>query len=485
MFSSGRCLAALRSVASAALCLSASLCAAQHPVSVWLTTADGVNLLKPQTQIAWTPAAGSNAIQIDATQRFQKIDGFGHALTGGSAQLLMKMSAPARKVLLDELFGDGTANIHTSYLRVSIGASDMNDHVFTYDDLPPGDSDPELRHFSVTASEDQQDVIPILQQILAIQPTLKVVASPWTAPAWMKDNGGFKGGSLKPEFYDVYARYLVKYIQAMQAAGIIIAALTPQNEPENSNNTPSLLMSAPEEADFIGKHLGPAIEAAHLKTKIIAYDHNADHPRYSETVLADPDAARYTDGSGFHLYLGSVTALTQVHDAFPGKNIYFTEQMVIPAKHGPVLSIAEPVARVIIGATQNWARTVLLWNLDADPQNGPHTPNGGCSICTGAFTLDGDRVTRLVAYYTAAHASKFVPPDSVRIGSAPEAGTPGDEDKGTQSVILPHVAFLTPTGDHVLIVSNITAKEQQVRIRFAKQDAVAQLGAGAVATYVW
>ncbi len=454
-----------------ASCAFAGLAVAQHPVSVWLTTADGVNLLKPQPALVWVSATTMPSIEVDDSKHFQTMDGFGHALTGGSAQLLMKMSPPARKALLQELFGDGSADIHTSYLRVTVGASDMNDHVFTYDDMPDGQVDPELRKFSL--AEDQKDVIPILREILAIQPGIKILASPWSPPVWMKDNGSFRGGSLKPEYYAVYARYWVKYLQGMEANGIRIDALTPQNEPENSNNTPSLLMTADQEATFIGKYLGPALAAAGLRTKIIAFDHNCDHPIYSETVLRDPDAARYTDGSGFHLYLGKIDALTEVHDAFPSKNIYFTEQMVIPDRRKANQSIAEPVARLIIGAPENWSRTVLLWNLAADPHNGPHTSDGGCPVCTGALTLDGDSVKRLVAYYTTAHASKFVPPGSVRIAS------PAGQDS------LPHVAFRTPQGVHVLIVSNPGSGSHEVRIRVAAREAIATLDAGAVATYVW
>ena len=453
-----------------------ALTSAQRPVSVWLTTADGANLLTQQAPLQWTQpatdtATGASAIQIDDSRTFQTMDGFGHALTGGSAQLLMKMSPAARAALLKELFGESPGDIHTSYLRITIGASDMNDHVYTYDDLAPGETDPELHHFSL--GEDQKDVIPVLREILAIQPKMKILASPWTPPVWMKDNGSFKGGSLKPEFADVYAHYFVRYLQAMQSHGIAIDALTPQNEPENANNTPSLLMTADQEADFIGKHLGPALAKAGLKTKIIAFDHNCDHPIYSETVLRDPQASRYTDGSGFHLYLGKIDALTEVHDAFPSKNIYFTEQMVIPDSRHATQSIAQPVARLIIGAPENWSRTVLLWNLAADPHNGPHTADGGCPICTGALTLDGDSVKRLTAYYTTAHASKFVPPGSVRIGSSAGPGS------------LPHVAFRTPSGGHVLIVSNTGGNEEEVHIRSAGRDAAARLPAGAVATYVW
>ena len=258
----------------------------------------------------------------------------------------------------------------------------------------------------------------------------------------------------------------------MKTHGITIDALTPQNEPENPKNTPSLVMTAEEEAAFI-KTLGPAIASAGLKTKIIAFDHNCDHPNYSETILQDPEAAKYTDGSGFHLYLGQISALTTVHDAFPQKNIYFTEQMVVPSRKSADKSIAQPVARLVIGAPENWSRNVLLWNLAADSHNGPHTSNGGCPVCTGAITLEGDDVTRLVAYYTIAHASKFVPPGSVRIGS--EAGTGS----------LPHVAFRTPSKGHVLIVSNTSTEDRTMLIRFGSKQAETKLGAGAVATYVW
>ncbi len=513
---------------------------AQHPVTVWLTTADGANQLKQQSApLAWHNAdkPTPDAITVDDSKAFQTIDGFGHALTGGSAQLLMRMSPAARTALIRELFGSGPNDIHTSYIRVSVGASDMNDHVFTYDDMPAGETDPTLARFSL--AEDEKDVIPVLREILKVQPGIKILASPWTAPAWMKDNGAVKAGHLKPEFYDAYARYWVLYLKGMAAHGIPIDALTPQNEPENPKNTPSMVVTAEEEAAFIGKSLGPALAAAGLKTKIISFDHNCDHPIYSENLLADPAAARYTDGSGFHLYAGPITALSAVHDAFPTKNIYFTEQMVVPRRprrnfggtNGPgnaantaagstpppapppapqpitpatpemiFQPVAQSVARLTIGAPENWSRNVLLWNLAADPQNGPHTDNGGCPVCTGALTLDGDKVTRLTAYFVAAHASKFVPAGSVRISSAPPAdpsysversyrpalpGGPPPAPPAEPSGTLPHVAFRTPSKGHVLIVSNPSTTDQPVHIRFGSKQADTTLAAGAVATYVW
>jgi glucosylceramidase len=447
--------------------------ASSRDVTIWLTTPDKTNLLAEQSQRLHFvhTSAGAKAIVIDDGTKFQTMDGFGHALTGGTAQLMMKMSPAARTALLKELFGDGPGEIATSYIRVSVGASDMNDHVYTYDDMPAGQTDADLKNFSL--APDNADVIPVLKEVLAISPKIKILASPWTAPAWMKDNDDVKGGSLKKENYGAYATYWVKYLQGMKAEGIPIDALTPQNEPENPKNTPSMVMTSEEEADFIGNYLGPAMAKAGVTTKIISFDHNCDHPNYPVDLLKNDAANKYTDGSGFHLYRGEITAMTTAHDAFPQKNLYFTEQMVVSRKGDSDFAIAKPVAHLIIGAPENWSRNVLLWNLAADPQNGPHTNNGGCPVCSGAITLDGDTVVRNLAYYTAAHASKFVPAGSVRIASN------GPPDA------LPHVAFLTQQKRHVLIVSNTTEQESTFSIRFKGKDATASLPAGAVATYVW
>lgn len=447
---------------------------AQHNggVTEWLTTSNRASLLarQPGSLRFEKPVAGVSTIEVNAKRKFQSMDGFGFALTGGSAQLLMRMDPAKRTALLKELFGAGTHDIGVSYLRVSIGSSDMNDHAFTYDDLPAGQTDPGLKHFSL--GPDSTTVVPVLKEILAIDPSIKILGSPWSAPAWMKTNDNLKGGSLKPEYYGVYARYFVKYIEAMRAAGITIDAITPQNEPLNAGNTPSMVMQAKEEAQFIAGSLGPAFRKAGIRTKIIIYDHNCDRPDYPLTILADPAASQYVDGSGFHLYEGEINALTKVHDAYPKKNIYFTEQMVVDKPGDPDLDISSPVERLIIGAPRNWSRNVLLWNLAADPNFGPHTDNGGCPVCEGAITIDGNKVTRNVAYYTVAHASKFVRPGSVRIASSVVDG-------------LPNVAFLTPKGDKVLIVTNSGDAPRTFQIGYRGKGVTSTLSAGAVATYVW
>jgi glucosylceramidase len=384
----------------------------------------------------------------------------------------MRMTPEKRLALIRELFGTGSGSVGVSYLRVSIGSSDMNDHVFTYDDLSAGESDLALKHFSL--GPDLTDVVPVLQQILKIDPGIKILGTPWSAPSWMKTNENPKGGSLKPEFYDVYARYLAKYVEQMGKLGIRIDAITPQNEPLNPKNTPSMVMTADEEDAFIKQSLGPVFHKSSLPTKIIIYDHNCDRPDYPLTILADPAAAQYVDGSGFHLYGGATEAMTQVHDAYPDKNIYFTEQMVIDdPKRGPDLRAARPVQEIVIGAISNWSRNVLLWNLAADPNFGPHTSDGGCPVCEGAITLDGDKVTRNVAYYTIAQVSKFVRPGAVRVASTSSGGAP-------QSV-----AFAGKDGRIVLLVSNPTDSPLSFSIRFHGKAAQASLPAGAVATFAW
>lgn len=445
---------------------------AQKSASVWLTNPDRSSLFQLQdTPLPFSASMSSEpTIHVDAKQTYQTVDGFGFALTGGSAELLMKMDPEKRAALLHELFDAAGSGIGVSYLRVSIGSSDMNDHAYSYDDLPAGQTDPTLARFSLTP--DETTVIPVLKEILAIDPSMKILASPWSAPPWMKTTDAAKAGVLEPQYFEAYANYLVKYIEGMKAQGISIDAITLQNEPLNEKNTPSMIMLAPEQADFIANHVGPAFRRAGIKTKIVLYDHNCDHPAYPLSILKDPAANAFVDGSGFHLYGGKIDALTEVHDAFPNKNIYFTEQSVSDLKGDGRIDAAAPVARIVIGAMRNWSRNVLLWNLAADSQFGPHTNDGGCTECQGALTIDGDHVTKNLAYYTIAQASKFVRPGSVRVGS-------NELDE------LPNVAFKTSEGKMVLIVSNISNTSQEFGVRSGKKMFRATLGAGSVGTYVW
>ena len=438
-------------------------------VEFYLTQPDQFQLFKKQqVSLLFSASTGPfRTIEVNEGTTYQTIEGFGYTLTGGSAMLINSLPAKTKESLLKELFLTDSGGIGVSYLRISLGASDLSMVPYTYDDVPAGQTDPTLKYF--TLDRERTDLIPVLKQILALAPDIRIMASPWTAPPWMKTNDSFVGGSLEPGYYGVYARYLVRYLQEMAAEGIPVDAITPQNEPLHGGNNPSMVMQASEQAAFIRDHLGPAMEAAGLRTKIIIYDHNADRPDYPISVLNDRGARKYITGSAFHLYGGSIAALGTVHDAHPDKGIYFTEQWVGgPGNFGGDLQWH--VTNLIVGATRNWSRTVLEWNLAADPQYRPHT-SGGCTNCLGALTI-GAGVKRNVAYYIIAHASKFVRPGSVRI----ETNMPAD---------IPNVAFKTPEGRKVLIAINTGTSAQSFNIKHEGRSVISMLNAGSVGTYVW
>jgi glucosylceramidase len=439
-------------------------------VQLYLTTPDRFNsFTKQNTSLLFSETTNQNpSIIVDESKTFQTIDGFGYTLTGGSASLINNLSPTVKESLLKELFLIDSTHIGISYLRISIGASDLSEVPFTYDDLSAGQTDETLKNFNL--DRERTDLIPLLKQIVALSPGIKILGSPWTAPTWMKTNNSFIGGKLKPEYYGVYARYLVKYIQAMKEEGIIIDAITPQNEPLHDGNNPSMVMLATEQRDFIKNNLGPAFESAGIKTKIIIYDHNADKPDYPISILNDPEAKKYIDGSAFHLYGGDISALTTVHNAHPDKGLYFTEQWV----GGPGNFAADlqwHVSTLIIGATRNWSRNVLEWNLANDPNYRPHT-TGGCTTCLGALTISNNTVAKNVSYYVIAHASKFARPGSLRIES-------------NNIATLQNVAFKTPEGKKVLVVVNTGTNPQTFNIKSNGKSVTSTLVNGAVGTYVW
>lgn len=439
-----------------------------NDVDFWITKGDRTSLVQKQTALLGfgTTANGFPEISVDSTVTYQSVDGFGFTLTGGSAELINGMGILEKNNLLNELFS--TNGIGISYLRVSIGASDLSSSVFSYNDLPAGQTDLTLSNFSL--SQDLTNLVPVLKQILTINPNIKIMGSPWSPPVWMKDNGSSIGGSLKPEFYNVYAQYFVKYIQAMKTQGITIDAVTIQNEPQHGGNNPSMLMTAPQQATFIKNSLGPAFQAASVATKIIIWDHNADNPGYPISILNDPAAKAFIDGSAFHLYAGDISALSVVRDAHPDKNLYFTEQWTSStgAFDG---DLKWHIKNVIIGSMRNHSKVALEWNLANDPSFGPHT-QGGCTQCKGAVTISGSGVAKNVAYYIVAHASKFVPTRSVRISSS-------------MSGTLANVAFKTPAGKKVMIVLNEGNNTQSFNIKYKNKWATTSLTSGAVGTYVW
>ncbi len=444
---------------------------AQTKIITWLTDPGKSVYFQKNTSNVFSSKQDSSAyavIRVSDSIRYQTIDGFGYSLTGGSASNLLKLNPEKRKILLKDLFATDGNHIGVSYLRLSLGSSDLSEKTFSYNDLPDQESDIEMKLFNL--GPDKKNVIPVLKEILQINPKIMIMASPWSPPVWMKNNNDFKGGGLMPVYYTAYANYFVKYIQSMAKYGIRIDAVTVQNEPLNPDNNPSLYMPATEQAFFIKNFLGPAFQKAKIKTKIIIYDHNCDKPEYPLSILADEFTAPYIDGSAFHLYGGKIEALSEVHNAFPEKNIYFTEQWIgAPGNYAG--DIAWHMENVIIGSMRNWSRIALEWNLAADEQNKPHT-KGGCTKCLGAITITNGKAIRNPAYFIIAHASKLVRPGSVRIAS----NLPDN---------LPNVAFRTPEGKTVLIVLNNATAIRSFHIAYKEQQANMVLGAGAVATYTW
>lgn len=377
---------------------------------IWVSEPSRGNMLVSLALKASPSAEGG--IHLNTQKVYQEIDGFGYTLTGGSAQLIYALEPSNRKALLSELFGQGPSSMNISVLRIAVGASDLDAQVFSYNDLPTGQTDPSLKQFSLKAS--QSDLFPLMQEIKKINPGIKFMATPWSPPAWMKDNQSSKGGSLLPTNYEVYANYLIRYLQEMKALGLEINYLTPQNEPLHPGNNPSLLMLASEQNQFIKNHLGPAFQKAGLNTKIIIYDHNCDKPEYPLEILNDPITRKYVAGTAFHLYNGDISALGQVRKAHPDKDVYFTEQWT-GAKGDFAGDFNWHIKNVIIGALNNDAKTALEWNLANDPNWEPHTP-GGCTECKGALTIDKNgQILRNQAYYIIAQASKFIPSGSKRI----------------------------------------------------------------------
>lgn len=438
--------------------------AESNGVEFYMTTGDRASLLAKGSLSV--PDEKAAVIEVDTTQRFQSIDGFGFSLTGGSAALLHALDSGRRATWLKELFLTEGQGIGISYLRISIGASDLDDHVFSYADKKPANG----KAFQFSLDEDRKHLIPILKEIVALNPEIKIMGSPWSAPSWMKDNGNAKAGKLKPEYYEAYAKYFVQYIQEMKQEGITIDAVTPQNEPENPKNTPSMIMTAEDQALFVKKNLGPAFKDAGIATKIVVFDHNCDHPEYPIAVLNDAEAKPFVDGSAFHLYLGEIEVLSKVHEAHPDKNVYFTEQWT-SGEGSFAGDLQWHTKHLVIGATRHWSRNVLEWNLAADPQFNPHTPDGGCTSCQGALTI-GTEVTRNVSYYIIGHASKFVPEGSVRIASTEVDG-------------VPNVTFITPQGKKVMVAVNDTDAEKHFGVKAGAKTFSAVLPKGAVATFVW
>ena len=441
---------------------------------VWLTTADQSRLLSRQPDVVIRSGTDASSVVIDVHEEtsYQEIVGFGAAMTDASASLIQQKLGAQHDAILHELFGRNPG-IGLSFVRVPMGASDFSTHDYSYDDMPAGQTDSILAHFTI--SEDRVDKLPALKAALAINPQLKLVASPWSPPGWMKTTGSLIQGALRPEFYDSFAQYFRKFIEGYTAEGVPIFAVTMQNEPAyEPADYPGMRLDPPARAEVIGKHVGPLFAQAGIPALILDWDHNWDLPNSPLAVLSDIDARKYVSGVAWHCYAGTVGVQENVHAAYPSKDAYFTE-----CSGGGWATVFGDnlkffVGELIIGSVRGWAKGVAFWNLALDENAGPHL--GGCGNCRGVITINSANgfVTRNVEYYALAHASQFVRTGAHRIASSTNVS-------GLQSVAFKNA----DDGSKVLIVLNTAAAEVTFAVQFGGNSIRYALPAGAVATFTW
>lgn len=445
-------------------------------VVVWITTADHKTTLAASAPARFVADASQTSprIEVDDSKRFQEMVGFGASLTDSSAWLIQHKLYPAQRyALLKELFGRDDGGLGLSFSRLTIGASDFSRHHYSLADTPDGKPDPELKHFSI--EENRGDVIPVARAMQAINPQLKIMASPWSAPGWMKDSNSLIRGKLLPQYYDAFSRYLLKYVDAYAAEGIPIFALTVQNEPDyEPKDYPGMRLNAPARARLIGDHLGPMIAARGSSPLIFDWDHNWDKPQEPLGVLGDAKANPHVAAVAWHCYGGDVAAQSPVHDAFPDKDAYMTE--CSGGDWEPVRSGGLPLQmkNIIIRTARHWARGALFWNLALDENNGPYA--GGCDTCRGVVTIDSrtGAVTRTDEYYALAHASRFVRPGAHRIASSDAAGD------------LDNVAFRNADdGSLVLLMANSAKQARRFSVGHGELAFEYTLPARSIATFVW
>ncbi len=427
---------------------------------------------------------GLPEIQINPSIRYQEIDGFGAAITGSTAYNLSLMPAAARHAFLEETFAPDKFGF--SYVRVSIGCSDFSLSEYTLCD------EPGIEHFGLTVEETKY-VIPALKEILAINPALKIMGTPWTCPKWMKVKSleepvpfdSWTGGQLNPAYYQDYAHYFVLWIQAMQQAGVPIYCVTPQNEPLNRGNSASLFMGWKEQQAFVKQALGPALRKANLAVKVYAFDHNynyddmPDQQQYPLHIYEDAEAARFFAGAAYHNYGGRPSELLRIQREAPDKELVFSEASIGTWNNGRDLekSLLRDVEQLGLATVNGWCRGSVVWNLMLDNDRGPHRGEGACATCYGVVDIDNTdytTITRNSHFYAMAHMSVAAKPGAYRIAS---------NDKAAEG--LTYAAFINPDGSFGLVISN-QGEAQQVNVSLNGVAAfVAELPAKAVVSYSW
>nr|WP_221472022.1 ricin-type beta-trefoil lectin domain protein [Amycolatopsis umgeniensis] len=456
--------------------------AAGEAVNIWLTTTNdsrGVNVtrgLQQQSPVNFAAGTGTGqqTITVDENTTYQQFEGAGASFTDTAAWLMKgsgALSQATRDETMRKLF-DPVAGIGVTFIRNPLGSSDLARFSYSFDDLPAGQTDPNLAKFSI--DHDLDSILPLTKQAREINPATKVMASPWSAPPWMKDNGDFKLGWLKAENYPTYAQYFVKYIQAYQAQGVPIHYVSVQNEPTCCASYPSMNWNGSGLQYFTKTNLLPALKGAGLSTKVLALDWNWD--KYAEFGAPTMDDAAIRNdpnfgGMAWHGYGGNVAQQTTVHDQYPNVPAYSTEH-----SGGTWVSHqqAEDMAN-IVDYTRNWSKSFIKWSLALDQNKGPH--NGGCDTCTGLITVhNGDsrhgQVDYTVEYYTMGHLTKFVKPGAYRIST-------------NDNSAVRNVAWKNPDGSKALIAYNTSGASQNVRVNWGGQSFSYALPASTSATFTW
>ena len=440
-------------------------------VGVWQSNPDGALTLAKRESLSLVAATTSPVptIRLNSARRFQSMIGFGASLTDASAHILLhRMSVAQRDALLDDLFG--VQGIHFGILRLTIGSCDLWASEYSYDDVPKGQTDPSLSHFSLARAES--DIVPLVRMALARNPDLKLIATPWSAPGWMKSSGSMLGGTLKNENYNVYSAYLTRYLQEMRAAGIKIDYLTVQNEPNfTPPDYPGMVMTAAMRTRFVTQYLAPKLRQAALDTKILDNDHNWNAGSWSTDLLGNENVRDVVRGVAWHCYGGNVSEQSRIHAAFPDKDTLITECTARLTDEWSG-TLGWDMTNLLIGGTRNWARAVMMWNLVLDERGGPHL--GACKNCRGVITVDsrtGD-ATREPEYFTFSHLSHFLQSGAQRIAS-------------NSLDHLIDVAFQNPDGTFVLLVYNDSAEPKQFRVLETQREFSYKLPAKSAATFLW
>ncbi|WP_164981573.1 carbohydrate-binding protein [Silvibacterium dinghuense] len=476
------------------LLLAAGAAGRAQTVSVVQTNADQSALLAPQPSLTFEPGTGTQmAIDVDDTVRYQTLDGVGASFTDSAAYLVWnKLTAAQRTALMQDLFGTG--GIHLSFLRQPMGATDLALSNYTYDDLAAGDTDPQMTQFSI--AHDEAYIIPTIRAAFAVNPQIKVLALPWSPPAWMKTSQSTGGGTLETQYFPALAKYFTKFVQAYEKDGVPINYVAVQNEPlYETTGYPTMFMAENDEATFISQYLGPALLAQRFKNQgwnfagqhqdaadatpgILGYEHNWDNPLYPELLLRDPSVRPWLAGVSFHCYAGSVSdAQNAIHDLDHGAPVWFTE--CTGGSYAPNFATNLPnmVESDVIDVLRNWGKSVTLWNMALD-QNGGPTVQNGCTDCRGVVTIDTSTspatVERNVEYYVLGHLSKYVQAGAYRISSN-TFGSGSVED----------VAFKNPDGSIAVVVLNAASEASTFTLNWRSQNVTYTLPAGAVATFTW